>query len=109
MKIYISKDKNMTDKKVFLSKELKKMVTKILGPYIVSKCYYVVYDFGIKTENSLELQNTKNNIRLKDNSLNYSGQDILIEFTNGTKVLFTNSEWASMKKIKGELYENKRD
>lgn len=105
MKQYKSTNKRFINYKFFPSKELAQLVRKVFGPNLVSKCYYVIYNSGLEKEDLLALSQTKKEIVCEKGVLDYSCKDILIEFVNGNKVLFTNSEWATMKKMTGEINE----
>jgi hypothetical protein len=77
---------------------------RIFGDDLVVGAWVTTYDFG---RNDAEVQERLQIEAFTDNGkddLSYDGQDILVEFSSGAKVIFHNSEWASIYKLKMETY-----
>lgn len=82
---------------------MKEHYLKVRKIYKIARAIFgdVVISAYIECCDEKDLQRTANKYKhLKDEdiSLSYDGDTIILEFKNGNKVRFTNSEWASMSK-----------
>ena len=80
------------------SNELFEKVKLIFGEDIVKNAYFTTH----KTEDCLEkdvinrLNDSKKHVYLDNNYLCMDNQEIIIEFSNGRKINFGNSEWGGI-------------
>lgn len=87
---------------VYLRKHeaLLKSAKNIFGD-IVAEAYLVYEYYAGDSDEDIEneFRSSVNSLTTKDNSISYDGCKIALEFTNGKKVSFGNSEWAHIEKL----------
>jgi hypothetical protein len=79
---------------------------RVFGADIVKSAYIVTYDFGRSAPG--EVKKRLDEAAFRDdgkNEINYDAQEIMVEFCNGNKVIFQNSEWATIWKVTEEVYQ----
>lgn len=91
-KYLLKEDKNMT-----------KVAKNIFGD-IVNNAYYaeINYSFIPEEETILKLDKLILNSVHKEEEIDQDAKVIVIEFINGKRVIFHNSEWGSMSALKSE-------
>jgi len=87
------------------SKLLLKYASQIFGD-IVTDAYVILDSDMTKDEKKHDAICKINNLEYKDEFLRYDYTDIVLEFSNGKRVVFSNSEWAFISKLRDyEIYE----
>lgn len=84
---------------LYILKEVKKVteIAKNIFGDIVAKVYYAERDYS--DDYNRVVNSINHSIETAFNceeSIEQDGKDIVIEFTNGRKVMFSNSEWGCM-------------
>ena len=86
------------------NKDLLKAAKRVFGDELVINAWITTLDAGFEPDYvRSRLDEETSNVQPGKSELRYDAQNIVIEFCNGRKVLFTNSEWASMELTKDEL------
>ena len=79
---------------------------RVFGADIVKGAYVVTYDFGNSAPSEVERRLTE--AAFTDDGkaeISYDAQEIMVEFCNGNRVIFQNSEWATIWKVTEEFYQ----
>ena len=72
--------------------ELTEMCRVIFGDIVKTATYQTEDNIKYKRESLIELND-------KGDTLDWDAEEFIVEFTNGVKVKFTNSEWASLERL----------
>jgi hypothetical protein len=78
---------------------------RVFGVDIVKDAYLVTYDFGNSGPGEVERRLT--GAAFVDDGkaeISYDAREIMIEFCNGNRVIFQNSEWATIRKVTEEVH-----
>lgn len=87
------------------SKELTRNVSRVLGNMTYRRALLVERHYEQNSDRvaASALDLSISNFKPEKKTLRYDGMSILIEFSNGNQVLFSNSEWAAMELVEGDI------
>lgn len=78
---------------------------RVFGADIVKGAYVVTYDYGNSAPGEVERRLSETAFTDGGKAeISYDAQEIMVEFCNGNKVIFQNSEWATIWKVEEEVY-----
>ena len=74
----------------------------IFGANVVNNAFVSTYDIYSTREEVIERIEENMFTRIED-VIQYDSETIILEFVGGNMVMFTNSEWASIEKVKASV------
>jgi len=93
-------------KEQYILKEVESVtqIAKNIFGDIVEKVYYaeIAYAFIAESETIERIDNQIESASNQENSIDQDCKTVVIEFVNGRKVIFSNSEWGCMESLSNE-------